>query len=245
MKEKIAEWLKARRLGETISKYEAEIASYNLGALQKISFVGMVTGIILTVLSLPPLHILGLLPAYLSLAVFFTVSYALTVLILPKHKNFILPVYYVLLILALTAGIVMGTYLGRDTNATTFVMLLLVVPLFIIDQPSRLHTICGIMLLIYFAAVLAVKKNPILSIDLANGLAFYCVGAMLSQQSIHAKIKDIIYTKVLEDKLVLEKALQESKVANQAKTEFLSRMSHDTRTPMNAIIGETVRKLAD
>ncbi len=35
----------------------------------------------------------------------------------------------------------------------------------------------------------------------------------------------------------LEKALGEAKQANEAKSSFLSRMSHDIRTPMNAILG--------
>lgn len=40
-------------------------------------------------------------------------------------------------------------------------------------------------------------------------------------------------------KEVLADALEEAKAANLAKTDFLSRMSHDIRTPMNAIIGIT------
>lgn len=41
----------------------------------------------------------------------------------------------------------------------------------------------------------------------------------------------------------LAKALEEAKVANAAKTDFLARMSHDIRTPMNAIIGITALAL--
>lgn len=42
-----------------------------------------------------------------------------------------------------------------------------------------------------------------------------------------------------EQKKALEKALKEANVANVAKSEFLSRMSHDIRTPLNAILGLT------
>lgn len=40
-------------------------------------------------------------------------------------------------------------------------------------------------------------------------------------------------------KLLLEDALQKAERANEAKSDFLSKMSHDIRTPMNAIIGIT------
>ena len=42
----------------------------------------------------------------------------------------------------------------------------------------------------------------------------------------------------------LEAALREAEEANQAKSRFLSNMSHDIRTPMNAILGMTAIGLA-
>ncbi|MDR0949625.1 MAG: response regulator [Lachnospiraceae bacterium] len=57
---------------------------------------------------------------------------------------------------------------------------------------------------------------------------------------VHA-IQDITAQKHREQERnqILQNALSVSKQANRAKTDFLSRMSHDIRTPMNAIIGMT------
>lgn len=48
-----------------------------------------------------------------------------------------------------------------------------------------------------------------------------------------------LYKEEQEQKRILQQAVNEANRANQAKGEFLSRMSHDIRTPMNAIIGLT------
>lgn len=50
--------------------------------------------------------------------------------------------------------------------------------------------------------------------------------------------KELEMTKLLAEKSKdLEKALQQAESANNAKSNFLSNMSHDLRTPMNAILG--------
>jgi len=50
---------------------------------------------------------------------------------------------------------------------------------------------------------------------------------------------DELVRKEQEQKKILAEALAEAQYANQAKTTFLNNMSHDIRTPMNAIIGFT------
>ena len=70
-------------------------------------------------------------------------------------------------------------------------------------------------------------------------LAFMFIDNETAQKmELDAKIAE--QKKALEEQQVLlEKALVQTEAANKAKTVFLSNMSHDIRTPMNAIIGFT------
>lgn len=52
----------------------------------------------------------------------------------------------------------------------------------------------------------------------------------------HQDITETMVTRQKQDQAILE-ALAEAKRANQAKSEFLSNMSHDIRTPINGILG--------
>ena len=55
---------------------------------------------------------------------------------------------------------------------------------------------------------------------------------------VRADVTDIL-TAERQSKQALEQALIEAKEANEAKSDFLSTMSHDIRTPLNAIMGMT------
>lgn len=58
------------------------------------------------------------------------------------------------------------------------------------------------------------------------------------QRELEAKAKELEMTRLLAEKSKdLEKALQQAESANNAKSRFLSNMSHDLRTPMNVILG--------
>lgn len=72
----------------------------------------------------------------------------------------------------------------------------------------------------------------------------FCCARVLSQETNNLMIfgfrnVDTMVRKDIETKRTLEKALEAANVASKAKTQFLFNMSHDIRTPMNAILGYT------
>ena len=78
-------------------------------------------------------------------------------------------------------------------------------------------------------------KNMIVSaVDLSLGRVCYIRSDVTEVLAAERKAKE-----------ELEQALEEAKKANRVKSDFLSSMSHDIRTPMNAIVGMTTLALAN
>ncbi len=78
------------------------------------------------------------------------------------------------------------------------------------------------------------KNMTVSAIDLRLGRVCY----------IRTDVTDVV-TSERKAKEEVERALTEAKKANRVKSDFLSSMSHDIRTPMNAIVGMTTLALAN
>lgn len=177
---------------EAFREYASDISHYNLSALSQISFVGMVGGVLLVLASLPPLRLLSLLHGYFAIATLFAIVFLLTCTVLKKHEEAVLPVYYAFILLAMTVAILMGTIWGVTTNATTFVMLLLMFPMLMIDRPQRIHIVMGVLCVVFCVVDAQVKTGQLRDLDIANAVVFYLLSVIISRQTIKAKMSDII-----------------------------------------------------
>lgn len=103
---------------------------------------------------------------------------------------------------------------------------------------ERIEPKSNILLLISFFAVSAIS----IWVQLANPgwliiNAAYAVVYVFCDMTIEEQRRDLLYEQINRQNQSLEDAVKKAEIANMAKSDFLAKMSHDMRTPMNAIIG--------
>ena len=183
----------------------------------------------------------------------------------PSSKEFLIyTIYYSIFILFSFANLFFALYEKKHDNHTynkrqrpTYFMfisygILCIADIFITENSifSPFIFYCGFQIV----AILLLNVNPI-TCSITNLVIFAFVIYKLSFTESVLTIKNIflfgivmcfvaffkryLAVKDLNQKINLQNALNEAESANKAKTNFLSSMSHDIRTPMNAVMGFT------
>lgn len=171
--------------------YQSEIRRTNLSNLTAGSLVGMVLPYVLLLVSVLPFGILHMVYGYLSIAVIFTLYFCICKFVLVNKPRLILPIYYSFIAVVLYIAILMGSVWGKETNATTYLMLLIMFSLFIIDKPQRLLAVTGFMSVLFCVAVYFAKEHSIHNLDIINCIVFYIISVFVAYQVIKTRVNDI------------------------------------------------------
>lgn len=162
---------------------------------------------------------------------------------------------YLFMAFYLGVGILSSIGSGSIHERTTLYLVFVVVaPVLYALNAIELTAIIAPAEIIYLILITKFQSSyPVYITNVGNSLFFSISGLLLGIYMANMKISGIYNTyisvrteevKQLNKQLAfsrqqLQSALSDANQANQAKTVFLSNMSHDIRTPMNAIIGFT------
>lgn len=168
-----------------------KINRYNIGAFQISSLIGVGVCGLLLMGCLPFIGLLHLWSSYLTLFVFFSVNFILSRTLVKKYPASARVFYYFMMLIAYVVAIYMGTVQGEETNATTFLLFMLLLPLFIIDQPWRIFSFNVVMCAAFMTAVHIYKEpGPIHNLDLSNAVIVCVLSGIFIYTATKQKIND-------------------------------------------------------
>lgn len=183
---------------ENYRSYYEDIADRNLKSLRLISVLGMIIGIPLIAISLIIDEFLKATGAYFILFLVSTLLHILTKSFLKRHKSAIPIVFYFFFSITMGTAIYLGSAAQPEMNAVTFIVFLVVLPLFMIDIPSRMCLFMGIFCVAFCIATKFFKVSFVATYDVINTIIFFLLSIITSHQSNYLNMKQIMSNNILE-----------------------------------------------
>ena len=195
-------------------------------------------------LAIPALVSSRIIYAIISIGALFCMIMANTVAKRKPGFTYFLIWFFVTVVLS--ACTLFSTYIDPVHESMGFALLVFAMPLLFID--ISLHNILGVLfnIIVYVIAASFNQAPDLRAYNLAFILPVELVGLPIACFLVNKKIQSFVLQDktAMMDEIVklneeLDKARSHAEASNAAKTSFLFNMSHDIRTPMNAIIGFT------
>lgn len=117
---------------------------------------------------------------FLALFFFATVLWLIAFFPLKKHHRHILPLFYAIETCILGVGIALGTFLDPNHMAITFVLMLNLLPIFILDYHWRCWSFQILLSIAFIVSAYFSKDRVIFGLDLTNTLLFLFTGIGIS-----------------------------------------------------------------
>lgn len=127
-----------------------------------------------------------------ALAALSVVGCVSTRTVLARRLDIVLVAYYAFLGLMLLLFILMGTVWDTESAAITFIMFMVMLPLFVLDRPWRIALFIGAATVL-FCFLATMFKSPELALaDVRNSVSFCFMGIAINAAFMRVKLNDVV-----------------------------------------------------
>ena len=135
---------------------------------------------------------------YLGMGLFSAAITALALWVLPACRHMTLPICYGFLCAAFGFAIWAGTFMQPEYPATTFCVMLVVLPMMLVERPLRIGLyIVGVSALFLLNAATC-KERAVLEVDVVNCLCFTFLSIAVMATMNRSRMRELAQRKVIE-----------------------------------------------
>lgn len=118
-------------------------------------------------------------------------AYLFSKFIAPKHTNLVLPVIYLYLIYCFIAAIYLGIFVPPRSVSVTFMCLLLMAPMLLLDKRWRINSIIILMSTVFCIISYLYQTLSIAIADITNCIVFCIMGIIVGQIMYSIRVDNI------------------------------------------------------